>query len=73
MVRLRRRYCSGGHAQGGAIDVSKVAAWADFFAGNYNGGEHIAPETRAMVSANVKSFAELLRAMLTLPPGAGTG
>jgi hypothetical protein len=48
-----------------------VADWAEFFATTYNHGEYVESETRAMVSANVKGFAELLRAMATKPPGAG--
>jgi hypothetical protein len=60
-------------AERGAVDVLKVADWADFFSGNYNQGEHIEPETRAVVSANIKSFAALLRAMNAKPPGAGRG
>jgi hypothetical protein len=70
---LQSRAIVGALAERGAVDVSKVADWAEFFATTYNHGERVESETRAMVEANVKSFATLLRAMNEKPPGAGRG
>ena len=54
-------------AEAGAVDLLKVAAWAEFFGGLRSGD--VAPEIRAAIEAALKGYAGALRAMATKPPG----
>lgn len=56
-------------AQSGAVDPLMVAAWAETFATGQSAA--LAPELRDGVVGQLRGFAGLLRAMATVPAGAG--
>jgi hypothetical protein len=52
-------------AEAGAVDLLKVAAWAEFFGGLRSGD--VAPEIRAAIETALKAYAGALRSMATKP------
>jgi hypothetical protein len=58
-------------AEQGLVDIFKVAAWAEFFAGIQGNGEGLSPSHHEAVAAGLKGFADALRSMATKPAGSG--
>ena len=54
-------------AEAGAVDLSKVAAWAEFFGGLRSAD--VAPEIRGAIETALKAYAGALRSMATKPAG----
>jgi hypothetical protein len=53
-------------AEAGAVDLMKVAAWAEFFGGLRSAD--VAPEIRGAIEAALKGYAAALRSMAAKPP-----
>ena len=54
-------------AEAGAVDLLKVAAWAEFFGGLRSAD--VAPEIRGAIETSLKAYAGALRAMAAKPAG----
>lgn len=63
----------GALAERGLIDPLRVADFADMFASGQTHGQDSTETARSAITNRLKEFSDIIRAMMTAPPGAGRG